>query len=178
MVEAMNSDRRVAFHEAGHAVMAHYLGRTIERICVTGKDGVRGYTSEGAEGAVPEGMNQDELIRWCWQGDVLFTVAGAVAEKIEFGDYDPEAAEYDERDLVQDVRGSLEQMRDRAWHVAEGILRQRWAAVELLAARLVSPPTTLSRFIAEAIIYEALGASEMDELFAAPVAAPAPRLPS
>jgi hypothetical protein len=54
-------------------------------------------------------MDGAELERWQWEGDVLFTVAGAAAEEINYGyaNYDRAAAAFDERDLVQDPRGQL-----------------------------------------------------------------------
>jgi len=156
MSELMESDRRVAYHEAGHAVVVWALGRGINQICITGQIGHRGHTCADPFETPPEGMDDPaKQQRWVRERAITYSIAGAVAEEIKFGDYNEEPARHDEGDLP--YGGPLRaDEREHVWAEATRYLRDHWPAVEALVPALVSPPMTLHGELVEEIIQKAL----------------------
>lgn len=64
---------RVATHEAGHVAVALYLGQSVSKVSIIPDD-----ISDG-------GVTTPDIERWPLESTALFLVAGAVAEKLIFG---------------------------------------------------------------------------------------------
>jgi hypothetical protein len=151
MSEPMESDRRVAYHEAGHAVVAWCVRMGISRIHIRGMtgDGHQGNTQAAGHTAFGEQPDDVPQYRFAPAANNLFLAGGSAAERVEFDDCNREAAAYDEQRINSRVRHQVPE-------IAERILRAHWPAVPALAARLVPPPIDMPGQEAEAIIHAAL----------------------
>src|SRR4051794_18358115 len=126
MSEPMDSDRRVAYHEAGHAVVAWCLDEPITNICIPTPDGQRGGVNAGYTAI---GTEDGQLYRFAQEADSLFYAAGPAAELIEFDDCDPLSEEGDENPVHP--RSKLLEIRE----LVKELLLRHWPAVETLAVR-------------------------------------------
>jgi len=116
MSESMESDRRVAYHEAGHAVFAWWCGSRVVRVRVNAEGLMRGHTERECEFPPPD-LEEDKARRWVREWDVTYRVAGAVAELIEFGDCNEEPARIELSDFDPPV---LDDERDRSRAYVDG----------------------------------------------------------
>ncbi len=130
-----------AYHEAGHAVVAHFTGLAFETVSIIEDDESWGRCRT----PLPEGFQPDE------QGEGSLEVlknhlavrfAGAAAQEIFTGGF----VEVEGNDLngalhlVGSLAGNTDQMNaelEEARQRAKGILHREWASVEALAARLL-----------------------------------------
>jgi ATP-dependent Zn protease len=136
-------ERLTAYHEAGHAVVAHLCGRRVTRLEIVGDAEHTGachsltFPPERNRPVDPALPNVDLEAR------ILCTCAGIVAESIVTGD-----TGWDEssEDLDRAVRLSIRLLGDCSRVVryleavrshAEDLLRYNWSSVEALAAALM-----------------------------------------
>lgn len=135
-----------AYHEAGHAVMAHLCGQQITEVEIVGDDDLTGsvqslrFTDERAsehDPALPTAPLERRL---------LCTVAGMVAESMISGrrSWDESCEDLDAAvRLAMQVVGDCERVipfLEIVREHAEDLLRCNWAAVELLANTLTEHP--------------------------------------
>jgi len=135
-----------AFHEAGHAVIGDALGLVVEKVTILPvfsshyKRWARGMTWIKATGDLTRDFSfamRDRLHR-----EAIFSLAGPAAERRAVGhvpldaeDIDAQVAEWL---LSRDTAArELPRVFRRANGIAERLVRQRWSAIESLAAALM-----------------------------------------
>lgn len=141
-----------AYHEAGHAVVAHSLGRMIQKVTIKPGRSAWGQSRLGVcelqKGRSKASRNQRE-------DEVLILFAGMVAEARHTGQYCPEGAGQDlaliERILCDQV-GTVKQherLHRRLLDKTEHLLHddQHWRAVELVASELLEKETIRGRTV-------------------------------
>ena len=138
-----DAERLTAYHEAGHAVIAELCGRQVTEVEIVGDREHAGmvhslaFPPDPADGAAPE-AEAEELNR-----HLKIILAGMVAEAMVSGreDWDEASEDLDVAvrfamrlvDDCEDVLPLLSDIRDDL----ERELRERWTAVETLAAELL-----------------------------------------
>ena len=142
---ATEAERHTAYHEAGHAVMAMWLGRDIHRVSILPNKTRLGQCElkKGARRA-----SQDRL-----EDEVLILLAGAVAEGRLTGRYCWEGASSDLRQarvLTESRAGTArqaERLERRFLSKAESIIDDDacWLAIELIASDLLKRKTISGR---------------------------------
>ena len=152
-------DLLTAYHEAGHAVMAHLCGQRITRVEIVGDDEHAGSCSAlrpspvetpAADAAVPTAAIEARILCVC---------AGLVAEAevSRSESWDEGRDDLDEAvRLAMKVVGDCERVipfLEMAREHAADLLRRHWVAVEALAERLVE-----SRVMAGAEVRKMLAA--------------------
>lgn len=144
----MNSDPHqiaTAYHEAGHAVLALFLGRPIQRVSILPSQQRLGHC-EIQKGAFRP--NKDAL-----ETDLLILLAGVAAEARRTGHYNWNAARQDLRDVrrLAEMRAvgekSIERLERRMLDKTEHLLDQPgvWSAIEQIAAELLLKTTISGR---------------------------------
>jgi len=139
----MTADRSetTAYHEAGHAVVAHALGLRVETVSVLEDEESLGRASI----PLPEGFQPDDQGEGSvdlMERQLTATLAGAAAQRMFTGE-DADLGGNDERgalSLLMSLGETSEEMSavaDAADGRAEAILREEWVAVEALAERLL-----------------------------------------
>lgn len=81
----MNELERIAYHEAGHAVMYYYLCEPFKKITIIQELDDRGHTMAGHVDPLKPEMETEKC--------VLISLAGPAAEQIFFGKLSPEASD-------------------------------------------------------------------------------------
>ncbi len=134
-----------AYHEAGHAVLALYLGRSIHRVSILPNQSSLGQCDIQKGSFRP---SKDQL-----ETEILILLGGVAAEARQMGRYDWGGASQDLRSvrrLSEQRAGGLKQverlerrMLDKAEHLLEqpGV----WNAVELIANELLKSTTISGR---------------------------------
>ena len=151
MVDSALSNRRAtAWHEAGHAVVALAVGRTIQRVSI-----VPGNLQGGGVrlGACQMKKGRSKPSKEVLEDDVLILFAGMVAEARLTGTYCPQGANSDLRmirRLLQNRGGSerqLDRLERRLLDKTEHLLNedQNIKAVELIVAELLEKETISGR---------------------------------
>jgi ATP-dependent Zn protease len=126
-----------AYHEAGHAVMALYLGRPIQRVSIQPSH-LRLGQCEIQKGTFRP--SRDHL-----ETEILILLAGVAAEARLIGRYDWGGASQDLRGVrrLSEMRAGgtkqIERLERRMLDKAEHILQEPgvWPAVELIAQELI-----------------------------------------
>lgn len=124
-----------AYHEAGHAVVAYYMGLAIESVSIVEDEESRGRVHS----PLPEGFQPDEQREGnieVLESHLAVCLAGATAQELFTGEF----VELEGNDLYGATRlmGSLgDTASDEAEQRAKDILRTEWTTVEALAARLL-----------------------------------------
>lgn len=133
---ASKHDEVTAYHEAGHAVVALALGRSIHRVSVIPGQELLG-KCEFKKGAYRP--SEDWL-----ESEILIALAGLAAEARHTGEYDTLAAGRDLRYVKQLAaqragERQIERFQRRMLSKTEHLLADEghWKAVELIAAELV-----------------------------------------
>lgn len=138
-----------AYHEAGHAVMAMFLERSIRKVTI--KSG-RSPSGENRLGACEVGKGRSKHLI---EDEVLILLAGMVAEARFTGQYCEQGAQRDLTDIRRLLlsRGKsvtqCERLERRLLEKAEHILRDqgRAQAIELVARELIAKETISGRAV-------------------------------
>ena len=140
------SPETTAYHEAGHAVIALQLGRSVQRVSILPKLQTLG-RCEFQQGKPRP--NEDWIER-----EILISLAGLAAEAKHTGHYAWEGAAQDlqaVKRLVTQRAGErqAERMQKRLLSKVEHMLEQpeTWRAVELIAAELLRSETISGRAV-------------------------------
>jgi hypothetical protein len=149
MSEPMESNRRVAYHEAGHAVVAWCVDMGISHVSVKLEGDHRGYTTTEDHSTIGADSHGNRP-RGAAAGS-LFWAAGSAAERIQFNDCNPTPALYDKTPIDPKIRAQVPA-------IVERILRAHWPAVQALADHLIQPPIDMPGQRAMAIVQAALPA--------------------
>ena len=136
------SSTETAYHEAGHAVMAVSLGRTIQQATIVS---AKLQTGGVRLGAVKMQSGRSKATRDWLEDDVLILFAGMVAEAQFTGQYCPRGAATDLRAIEKllstraNTQRQLEKLHRRLMDKAEHILGDeihskavRWVAEQLI----------------------------------------------
>jgi hypothetical protein len=178
--------RRVhyAYHEAGHALVGHVIGRYIEEVSIAMRgDGYGGYCrfSSFIEDANnhPEwrdDLGNPELITIYYAGMLATAYACAPYVTSDEGESCVEYPQGSERDDLEHIHRLLTQigtneqqrktMRDAGWKRAQQILSKYWAAVDALATALLKRERLGGR-AAHRLIWQTRGYPEADWRFQA-----------
>ena len=173
-----------AYHEAGHALVGHVIGRCIEEVSIAVRyDGYGGYCRFNA--LIEDANDHPE-----WRDDAgnpdLVTIyyAGMLAtayactphltyNEEESGVGYPEGSERDDLEQIHELLtqvGSDEQQRktitDASWARAQKILSEYWPAVDALARALLKRERLDGR-AAHRLIWQTIGYPETDWRFQA-----------
>ena len=149
---AADERKATAFHEAGHAVMAMILGRSIEKVTIAPANIHTGGQRLGAC-KIQKGRTKssnDEV-----EDQILFLLAGMVAESHYTGCYDPGSASKDlsmvERTLANRARNErhLEKLVTRGLYKTDHLLAGDVAAkaIEFVAADVLKRETISGRAV-------------------------------
>jgi ATP-dependent Zn protease len=141
---SLSADRLTAYHEAGHAVMAHLCGQRITEVEIVGDDehsgSVRSLRFPAERSSEPDPTTPTAPL----ERRLLCTIAGMVAESIVGGDdrwdegaEDLELAVRLAMQIVDDCEKVLPFLEAAREH-AEDLLRGRWSEVERLASSLMN----------------------------------------
>lgn len=136
---------RIAYHEAGHAVAGHFLGRILRSVSIVSEPGSLGrciYYQYDAMLSVNSGPMTPEKRRLV-DMHILCSLAGAAAEHILLGSFNTDCSL---NDLISSIHLStlIHGVKIEGWDYVdfmgdciEAWLRERWAAVESLAKVLL-----------------------------------------
>ena len=158
-MSSMNPEA-TAYHEAGHAVIALLLGRSIQRLSILPKLESLG-RCEFQKG---RGISSSDWL----ERDILISLAGLAAEAKHSGEYSWDGAARD----LQSVRRlaiqragerQAERLQKRLLAKVEHLLAQpeNWRAVELIAAELLRCETISGRAVVHLV---ELGKADADDL--------------
>lgn len=151
--------RATAYHEAGHAVVALSLGRSIQRVSIVANEHRLGHC-EFKKGAAKK---TDDLI----EAEILILLGGLAAEARETGEYGWLEAGQDLRDVRvlthrrAGAAAKAERLERRLLDKVEHLLSQpgRWDAVERIAGELLKHEAISGR-AARHLFDEACSAAE------------------
>jgi hypothetical protein len=146
-------DRRaIAFHEAGHVVMAFLQGIKVFRACIGG-NGVQPIFDDDKCGTNWGWVCHEPLDDVPAEPFVLFKLAGVVAQKID----DPRRRTWANLDAVMG-RDDLPKARERAGDDLESlrrktrhVLKSNWPAVVAVASRLLRGGVVAGRDLKELV---------------------------
>ena len=155
----------VAYHEAGHAVMAYFLGVRVLSASIQPEEGIsEGHVLFPGVPTWVENNDSPRAYRWL-EYSVRVAMAGPVAYRIHTGTHSEHAASSDSRqavDLAYHACGSTRQVE--AWlHWLHVVVEEylsspmRWKAVEAVAAALLKHKRLSGRRLRK-IIQESLTA--------------------
>lgn len=148
----MAIDREVvAHHEAGHAVAAHVLGLTVDRISIVADGDAAGQVIHDYGCNMNEVLYEDDGIRqWALERAAIASLAGEVAQRR----YRPDSVDPDHgggdrvhvHQILDHLAGEADQELRDAWATllllrAERLVEAYWPRVEWLASVLVSQTT-------------------------------------
>lgn len=161
IVADLEHRKRVAYHEAGHAVAEHQIGRRVDFVTIEGTSMGAGYCASSAAGAPPpaspeavrellELASGDGPLKLNWaaaDGDdrerqIFSALAGTVAERLWSG-HDNWAGSRGDREYAIGLilgRSSVEELvpeLEAALAMAELLLRAVWPRVERVAEALL-----------------------------------------
>jgi hypothetical protein len=147
---APNDLLAVAYHEAGHAVMAIALGRPVQKVTIVAGRSQRGVQRLGAC-QIKKGRLRDSK-DWL-EDEVLILFAGMVAEARVTGDYCLQHASDDLRcvrryvQMRADGERQIERLEKRLLSKTENLLEsdEYWRAIELIANELIRAHTLSGR---------------------------------
>ena len=136
--------RRIAYHEAGHAITSYAVGLEIIKISIIPSEGALGRVSHppNPEWFRPD-LNDEPEINERMEAHILSAHGGPVVEEIAFGE-----ASWGERpgsdiDTITDfalrLSGSAEHASEicmNAWKRVETLLREHWEFVEIVTQEL------------------------------------------
>lgn len=132
-----------AYHEAGHAVMAHLCGQIVTKVEIIGDDDHTGSVSCIRFHEEPQWLADENIPSAAIEARVLCLVAGIAAENIVSGDLSWHESEGDLDEAVRlalRVVGSCERvlpfLKEARDHSSD-LLRRHWKAVEALAGLLL-----------------------------------------
>jgi len=142
--------KATAYHEAGHAVMAMYLGRAVQKVTI-----VPGQSHLGAQrlGACHLQKGRSRGSHDFLEDEVMILLAGMVAESQITGQYCQQGAAQDlrfVRRMLQsrnDGERQIQRLEKRLLNKTEHHLldAQHWRAVENIAAELIRCETISGR---------------------------------
>ncbi len=168
-----------AYHEAGHALVGHVIGRCIEEVSIAKRyDGYGGYCRFNAfiedANAHPEwrdDVGNPDVVTIYYAGMLATAYACAPyatssedESRVEY----PEGSERDDREHIHQILtqiGTNEQQRntitDASWKHAQKILSEYWPAVDALATTLLKRES-LSGRAAHRLIWRTIGYPDAD----------------
>jgi hypothetical protein len=173
-----------AYHEAGHAIVGHVIGRCIEEVSIAmGYDGYGGYCRfntliEDANDH-PEwrdDLGNPDLVTIYYAG--MLATAYACAPYVTYYEDEscveyPEGSERDDLEQIHEILtqiGINEQQRktiaDASWMHAQKILSEYWPAVDALSTALLKGES-LSGSAAHSLIWQTVGYPDSDWRFQA-----------
>ena len=142
--------RATAYHEAGHAVMAMFLGRAIQKVTIA-----PGQSHLGTQrlGACHLQKGKSRGSHDYWEDEIMIFLAGMVAESQITGRYCHQGAAQDlrfVRRMLQsrnDSEKQIERLEKRLLSKTEHHLldAEQWRAVESIAAELIRTETISGR---------------------------------
>jgi len=148
-----NDIKATAYHEAGHAVVAHVCGRRFKSITIEPKDNTAGSVKfydklavlriiDGTHPSDWLSLHKDEAERIV-DRHIFSAMAGHIAQEMAFpGSVEPWQWENDREDLLDILIASdPDSGWDRAKAEAEALLSSNWHLVERLAEALLSRRT-------------------------------------
>ncbi|MFN7734846.1 MAG: cell division protein FtsH [Pirellula sp.] len=154
--------KATAYHEAGHAVMALFLGRPIDKVTIA-----PGKSAIGVErlGACHIKKGQGKGSKDWLEDEVMILLAGMVAESQITGQYCAAGAAQDLRFVRRFLQSraagerQVERLERRLLSKTENYLSERalWSAIEKIAAELLKSQTISGR-AARHLFEEANGA--------------------
>lgn len=131
-----------AYHEAGHAVMAHLVGQIVTAVEIVGDEEHSGSVCSLRFGGQPTSGESLAEARTL-ETRILCLVAGGAAEDILTGERRPRESDGDLDEAARLALRLVEEwhqvvpMLDEARDGAVDVLRNHWEAVEALALRLL-----------------------------------------
>jgi ATP-dependent Zn protease len=145
--------RRVAYHEAGHAVAAVELNVAFREVSIVPADGTVGHVVRSLSGAIRRSLESGTPPRRRVEAAVMICFAGEVAEHRFSGRHDWVGAERDITSALDYLDTITESSREAAayrtllWIRTEQLFAKDhiWAGVEALAAALMERPTINGR---------------------------------
>lgn len=151
-IEASHSKTATAYHEAGHAVMASLLGRSIEKVTVTP---AKLQTGGRRLGACKIQKGRSKASKHAVDDDVLVLLAGLVAESHFTKRYSPDGAAQDLRAVKRllenraprerQLKRLTRRMLDKTEHLLSSEGNQR--AVQSIAKELLQKETISGRAV-------------------------------
>lgn len=148
----MRPDRDViAYHESGHAIAAHELGLTVERITIEREGDAAGHVIHDYGCNMNEIIYEDEAVRqWALERAAITSLAGEVAQrqfkaesiKEEHGGGDRVAV----HQILDHLAGECDHELRNAWEQllvirTERLIAKRWKCVEYIANFLLKQTT-------------------------------------
>lgn len=158
----MNEEKRTAYHEAGHAVVAFGFGYRIERVSILRPR----FGSGRGRAAIPDMLHEDNvaeelrsmrregkprdeaearLSEWA-KRDAVILMAGRAADELFAGDYNHHGVRSDLRQMMLEciTQDPSEQttLRDESLQQATESLRQNWPKVETITRTLLAKKGT------------------------------------
>ncbi len=128
-----------AYHEAGHAVVAHALGVEVEGVSIVQDQGSSGHTTTPRPDNVD---SSDEEVSADLEKHLITGVAGAASEELlteELSDLRGKDLEGVAKLLMglEDAGASVQADSEEALDKAKSILRDNWGSVQALAGALL-----------------------------------------
>lgn len=167
-----------AYHETGHAVVGHEIGRCIERVALT--DARQGYAGYCRFSAFAEDANgHSEWLNESARSDLItIYYAGMLATAFYCASYEgeddyPEGSERDDLERINAILSrpdidaqQREAIEQASWLQAQEILNDYWPAVRALVRKLLQRGA-LSGRAAHRLIWQTVGYPEDDWRFLA-----------
>ncbi len=128
-----------AYHEAGHAVVAHALGVEVEGVSIVQDEGNLGHTTTPRPDNVD---SSDEEASADLEKHLITGVAGAASEEL----FTEELSELPGKDMagvakllmgLEDAGAPVQADSEEALDEAKSILRENWSSVQALAEALL-----------------------------------------
>ena len=168
---------RTAYHEAGHAVVAHFLryAHKVRKVTIVPDDkkNTLGHATSWAKPSVDHN-DADSKTYMTIQSEIMGLLAGGTAEKLASGRRNPKGSSFDMHgavDLAVSLHGSGELASayvDWLARLVEAMLRSQWKYVQQVAQSLLTHKTLTRKGIEDAFRCADLAQAK---------AAPPPRLP-
>jgi len=148
----MAIDREVvAHHEAGHAVAAHVLGLTVDRISIVSDGDAAGQVIHDYGCNMNEVINEDDGIRqWALERAAIVSLAGEAAQRrFRVESVEEEHGGGDRlhvHDMLDHLAGEMDQELRDAWYRvlvlrAQRLITEHWVRVTWLASLLLRETT-------------------------------------